>query len=412
MPVINGSKLKEEDTLQEEKTIEYKEKDGKRYRVVLEENDNGHIKSFLNTFNEGIKGNNIILSTGLPKLDKYIQIRKKQAYLIGAATGCGKTTFCDETFVFNPCEWFIENSPDIDFKILYWSMERSLDEKIARWISKRIFYKYQILIPPSEILSREIGLKLSRDKEVIIRKEVALIEEIMNKVLIIHSGATNPTDVYKKIKEFAEARGIKETIIIRQKNGYEYFKTIYIPNNPKEFVLLIADPVNRTRREKGQEKKEAIDKLSEHFLDARDLYGYSTIETSQFNRSISNPIRLQNENWAVPSLEDFKETGNLAEDSEVVIALFDPMTYKVGDIYGYDLTKLKEGKDNKMPGSFKYRQLHILKNSYGAKDVGLGLAFQPSCGIFSELPYNNEMNDDIYNSILNDTYFLKNRPQW
>lgn len=416
MAIINGSKVKQESSL-EEKVIEYKEKEGKRYRVIPEEDDeDSHINSFIHTFEQGLKGENILLSTGFPKLDEYMTIRKKVSYLIGAYTGSGKTTFIDECFVFNPCEWYLQQTnPNIDLKIIYWSLERSMDEKIARWISRKIFLNHQIIIAPDEILSRKIGIKLVKDKEMLVRKYIESIREIMDKVLTVHCGATNPNDIYKRVKDFAEKRGKKEIVIVRKSNGYEYFKTIYIPDNPREFVLLVADPVNRIRTEMNSKegkrltKKEAIDKLSEHFIDARDLYGYATLLTSQFNRGIVNPLRLNSERGVSPSLEDFKETGNLAEDAEVVLSVFDPSYFKVDDIYGYDLTKLKEGRTNRLPGNKKYRQLHILKNSYGPNDVGIGLAFQPQCGIFSEMKHKNDMTDEDYNSILDDSYFLKNR---
>ncbi len=152
-----------------------------------------------------------------------------------------------------------------------------------------------------------------------------------------------------------------------------------------------------------------MDKVSEHLLEARDKYGYAVVATCQFNRGITNPLRLNSEKGVIPILDDFKETGNIAEDAEVVMAVFDPSSLKVTDIYGYDLDLLKETREHKLPGNNKYRSLNILKNSYGPKDVGIGMAFQPQTGIFQELPYPSQMTPEIYNTILDDSYFLKNR---
>lgn len=414
--MIRSTHTKEVEKQQEpEKKVEYKEKDGKMYRVVLEsEDENSYINQFKKSFEAGLRGDNMVLSTGFPKLDQFMSIRKKVYYCIGASTGVGKTTFTDEAFVFNPAEWYLSlNNPEIDFKILYWSLERSMDEKIARWISRKIFLEHQTIITPDEILSRKLNYKLSPDKVKLVEKYLKFVELIMDKVLTVHAGSTNPNDIHKKVKEFAETRGTTEVVMIRKSNGYEYLKSVYVPHNPKEFVIIIVDPANRIRTETNQKekktltKKEAMDKVSEHLLTARDKYGYTVIATCQFNRSISNPLRLTSENGCLPILDDFKETGNIAEDAEVVMTVFDPMSLKVEDVYGYSLPSLREGIDGKLPGNKKYRSLTILKNSYGPSDVGIGMAFQPQCGIFKQLKHAKDMTDKDYEEVLSDDYFIK-----
>lgn len=302
MAVIDSNSKKKEEPLKSEKEIEYKIKDGKKYRVVLEQDDeNSYINQFKKSFESGLKGETVVLSTGFSKLDNFMSIRKKVYYVIGASTGVGKTTFTDEAFVFNPSEWFLLNNPDIDFKILYWSLERSMDEKIARWISRKIFLEHEIIITPDEILSRKLNTVLTPEKEALIRLYMDYVKLIMDKILTVHAGGTNPVDIALGIKEFAEGRGTTENVIIRKTNGYEYIKGIYVPNNPKEFVIVIIDPLNRVR---GQEKKKAMDSVSDTLLSARDKYGYAVVATCQFNRGISNPLRLQSPTGCLPILDD------------------------------------------------------------------------------------------------------------
>lgn len=97
----------------------------------------------------------------------------------------------------------------------------------------------------------------------------------------------------------------------------------------------------------------------------------------------------------------FKETGATQEDSDVVISLFDPMRYKVEDPSGYDLNRLRTPEGLKM-----YRSLKILKNSYGSDDIRIGLGFQPVIGMFKELPKTDQVSDEIYRSVRDNTYFL------
>jgi hypothetical protein len=234
----------------------------------------------------------------------------------------------------------------------------------------------------------------------------------MDKVLTIHGGSHNPQDIRTAIKEFALKRGKFEAVMIRKSDGHEYIKSVYITNKPNELILIVVDPVNRISTKQFKEtltKKAAIDQVSEILLYARDTFGYSPVATCQFNRGMSETARLNSERGVLPMLSDFKETSNISEDSEVCIVIFDPTGLKVEDAYGYNLSKLRERATDKTPGNKKYRSISVLKNSYGASDVGIGLAFQPQTGIFSQLKFPSEMTEEDYNDIITDKYFLKNR---
>ena len=306
--IKDGNDKTSGDNKEPEKVIEYKIHEGVEYRVVLEEEDeNSYINQFKNSFEAGLKGENVVISTGFPKLDVITSIRRKVYYCIGASTGTGKTTFVDEAFVFNPAEWFLNTHPDIDLKINYWSLERSVDEKIARWISRKIFLENQVIITPDEILSRKVNSRLNTTQANLVRRHMNFVQEIMEKVLTIHAGAFNPQDIKDSLKDFALKRGENEKVLIRKPSGYEYVKSIYVPNNPKEFIIDIIEPINRIRRRefgKTLEKKQAIDRVSEILLDARDRYGHAVLASGQFNRAITNPMRLQSDSGVLPILDD------------------------------------------------------------------------------------------------------------
>lgn len=148
-------------------------------------------------------------------------------------------------------------------------------------------------------------------------------------------------------------------------------------------------------------EKDMIDTFSDDVSNYyRDFFGRSSVIVSQFNRSISNPIRLKQED-VTPMLEDFKTTSDMAEDADLVMSIFDPWRYKVNDPSGYELEQLR-GED----GTKYYRNLQILKSSFGKEDVKMGLAYEPEMGIFREMPKLDRMNDSIYESIRKGTYFL------
>lgn len=108
--------------------------------------------------------------------------------------------------------------------------------------------------------------------------------------------------------------------------------------------------------------------------------------------------------YRIKSLYDnkmFKESSQTQDDADVVLALFDPMRYKVSDPSGYDLDKLKDDF-----GAKYFRSLRLIKNSYGEDDIRIGLGFLGSIGMFKELPKKKDITDADYEAIRNKTYFL------
>lgn len=102
-----------------------------------------------------------------------------------------------------------------------------------------------------------------------------------------------------------------------------------------------------------------------------------------------------------PQLEDFSDSSSTQNDADVVLALFDPMRYKVADPSGYTLEKLKD-----QYGAKYFRSLRLLKNSYGCDDLRIGLGFLGQLSIFKELPRQKEMTEHDYESVTNKSFFL------
>ena len=82
--------------------------------------------------------------------------------------------------------------------------------------------------------------------------------------------------------------------------------------------------------------------------------------------------------------------------------MFDPVRYKVKDPSKYELDKLT-GND----GTNYFRSLRLIKNSYGLDNLRVGLGFMGSIGRFKELPKQSVITDDIYQSVVDTTFFLE-----
>jgi len=346
---------------------------------------------------DGMAGRNAGIPMGFVRLNNHISIRKSNNYLIGGYTGSGKTSLLDDAFVLNPVDWYLKNysKTDIRLKIIYWTMERRKNFKLMKWISRKIFLDHGLIIPVTRLMGWcPADQRLTKEEHDILGTYRDYIEALLE-VVDIQDRPENPTGFRNYMKNYHLQHGKVEEI--------DEFHKIYIPNNPYLLTLKIRDHMGLAKGEKDlRGKKEILDKCSEDDRHDRDFYGTSCVNVSQFNRDIANPIRIKNGD-VEPMLEDFKDTGNTQEDADVVLSLFDPMRYKVPDPSGYDLNKLRDAQKRK-----KYRALRILKNSYGADDIRIGLAYQPEIGMFKEMPKLSDTTPDTYDAILDNTYFLPN----
>ena len=345
-----------------------------------------------NEVQAGLDGMNNGIPMGFDRLNRFIGIRKSMYFLVGGLTGSGKTSFIDDAFVLNPVDWYLtQKDPQIKLKIIYRSMERSRTYKLAKWVSRKIFIDHGTIIPVTKLLGWTD--KMSHDEHDLF----LMYEDYMNMVedtVTIIDGPENAVGIAKELKAHALKNGHIEQID-------EYNKR-YIPDDENTVTIVVIDHIGLLKTTKDQTtKKDTIDKMSDELRYARDFYGYTPVVVSQFNRSISNIMRIKNGD-VEPQLEDFAESSQTQNDADVVLALFDPLRYKVLDTSGYDLNKLKD-----QYGAKYYRSLRLIKNSYGEDDVRIGLGFMGQVGMFKELPRQKEMTDDIYDSVINKSFFLK-----
>jgi len=339
----------------------------------------------------GLDGRNNGIPMGFNRLNRYIGIRKSMYFLVGGLTGSGKTSFIDDAFVLNPFDWYIsQKDPKIKLRIIYRSMERSKTYKLAKWVSRKIFIDQGVMIPVPKLLGWTD--KMSKDEH-----DLFLMYEdyigAMDDVITIIDGPENPVGIAKELKAHAVKNGRIEQL--------DEYNKCYFPNNENEVTIVVIDHIGLLKLTKDQPtKKQAIDKMSDELRYARDFYGYTPVVVSQFNRDISNPIRIKNGD-VEPQLEDFADSSQTQNDADVVLGLFDPMRYKVADPSGYNLDKLRDSH-----GAKYFRSLRLIKNSYGEDDIRIGLAFLGQIGMFKELPKRANITDADYESIVNKTYFL------
>lgn len=350
--------------------------------------------------NDGQEGKNVGLSMGSPKLNKLIGGLQYGRYdLIGGNTGSSKTAFTDFFYVVKP--WMILNElrkkelSDRSMKVFYWSLEIRKVRKLAKWLALKIFLDYRVLIDIQTVLGMftEDGNsqknRMPAELYDILMKELTLFDEMEDDIHIIED-KVSPNGIYAHLKGYAEVHGQVETLPVIDKGGrFLYNKERYIPHNPKELVLSIVDHVGLMKANKDEgNKKGTIDIMSSYFVTLRNFHNYSFAAVSQFNRDLAD-ISRQRFKELTPQLEDFKDSSNSQEDAEVIVALFNPVTYNMESYNGYNIRRMLD----------KFKSVNILKNRDGVGNTKLGYNFIGACGAYSELPRGDEMTEDNYNFV-------------
>jgi len=342
---------------------------------------------------DGRSGKNRGIPMGFDRLNHYIGLRKKMYFLVGGLTGSGKTSLIDDAFVLNPSEWVQSkfNKKGQKLHIIYRSMERSRNYKLGKWVARKIFLDTGTIIPLGKLLGWT-GRLSDDDYRLFLSYEKYIND--LSKIVHIIDGTENPIGVAAQIKEYAMENG---TVVKVDK----YHKR-YIPNDPDTVTIVVIDHIGLLKPTKEYPSKKArIDKMSDELRHIRDFFGYTPVVVSQFNREIANINRIRSGD-VEPQLEDFKDSSNTQDDADVVLALFDPMRYKVEDPSGYDLSRLRD-----QWGAKYFRSLRLIKNSYGEDDVRVGLGFLGQVGLFKELPKKREMTDSDYDDVVDKTFFIK-----
>lgn len=245
---------------------------------------------------QGLAGRNSGIPMGFERLNRYIGIRRRIHTHVFGASGSGKSAFVHSAYILHPFDYLLAHPEvDIKFKVILFSMERSRVYILAKWVSRRIFLEYGILIPIPKLLGWWDKVRLTNDEHDLFLSTKNYIDSLLEIVDII-DGPQNPTGCLKYVRAYAETNGRVEEI--------DEYNKIYVPNHSNEIVEIIQDHLGLTKLERGcTTKKEAIDRLIEYNQLFRDFYGYTPITISQLTRNLNNPIYQKMDSFE-PSLDD------------------------------------------------------------------------------------------------------------
>lgn len=337
----------------------------------------------------GRNGGNEGLPYGIPSMVPYVpNIQQGTYFLLGGETGSGKTALADYMFMYSPFDYIMNNETDYKMKIIYWSFEISIENKIAKGICQKIYKDHRILVDSNYIFSRGKN-RISDEIYDLVFKTREYFDKLHD-ILMIYDISTNATGVTKEVEKIC-----KSNFVGKQLSEYDWQWT---PKDPNLYIINIIDHIGLIRKQKGLlTKKETIDYVSNRLIDYRNKFGLIPVMVSQFNRSLASAERelatksRPDYNKIRPQLSDFKDSGGTQEDANVVFSMFSPNRYNIPEYNGYHVGHLRD----------RVRILDCLKSRDGLPDLAKGLGYLGECGLFTDLPNPSDMTDAHYRGIRN-----------
>lgn len=357
-----------------------------------------HFSKLKEEVEKGLLGKTQGIPMSVDRVNKFLSIRKCIYTLLGANGGVGKTSYVDSTYVLEPYEWLLQNRATSEIRIewVYRCMERSITDKLGKWTCYKIWKDHGELIEPQVLMGWVDGKKINDRQKGMFDACQEYFDTMQDSHIVnIIAGQENPRGVFKQLEEYALQRGKEEEI--------SQWEKVYHANNDNLIIVPVIDHAGKCRMEtvdSVKSRKGTTDKLSEYMSIVRDRFQMAPVVISQFNRSIKSEIYSKQAD-PEPTQESFKDTGNMYDDADVVLTLFNPYKFKVYDHMGYDIQKFVDGSN----GNNYFRSLKLIKSSYSADDIRWALGFNGAVGQFKTLPRAKDITDEQIADVMNLQHF-------
>ena len=285
----------------------------------------------------------------------------------------GKTQFT-LNLLFEALMFAYENSNIMKLKVFYFVLEETQERIMQRFMSWLLFRLDKIRISPKDLrssqndkpVSKEILDKLNSEEYV---KYLDFFESCFT-----FSNTANPTGIYYECKKYAENNGIvhKKQVTFNEDDVFDYYEA----NDPFEYRVVVIDHISLIDSERGLNKKEAIDKLSEYLAKyLRNRYNFIPIVIQQQSTETES-----NDSFKLgrirPSGAGLSDSKYVARDVNVLMGLFSPFKFGLREYLGYDITKFKDS----------IRFLEMCVNRDGELGGIIALYFDGATCTFKELP--------------------------
>ena len=324
--------------------------------------------------------------------DDFVGIEQSTYYVVTSLTKGSKTQFTSYVFIYRPILYaYYHPEKNLKVKVLYFPLEETPERITQRFMSYVYYMRTGKRKSPKELRSTQTAL----DQEVIDFFELPENKRLLEfyESCIQFYDSTNPTGIYKDCRQYAEEHGTTHYLKIKKKDEFgveqdaEVFES-YVPDDPDEYKLIIIDTINLIDTERGMDKRQSINKLSEYLAKyLRNRYGFSPVVIQQQSADSENneAFKLGRIRPTTYALGDSKYTSH---DANVVLGLFAPFRFGLTDCFDYDIKKLRDN----------IRFCEVLTNRDGDLGGMIPLFFDGAVCDFRELPppTDTQALDNIY----------------
>lgn len=316
----------------------------------------------------------------------FVGIEQGKYILITAGTKTGKTQFT-LNLLFEALMYAMEHRYAMDIHILYFALEET-DINITTRFMSWLLYRYDnIRVSPRRLMSTKSAIEQDIIDKLNSNEYREKLDFFNEKVSFSYT--STPTGIFLESKRYCESVGTVKMKTVSY-NDKPIFDS-YTQNDENLYNIVVVDHLSLLQEEKGQTKKQAMDKLSELMAkELRNKYGLTSIIIQQqaFATDDNESIKLGRTKPTVAGLADSKYS---SRDSNVAIGIYSPFKFNIQSYKGYDITKLKD----------HFRSAEIMINRDGIQGDEIPLLFDGATCTFSELPppESNLLMDEAYSKV-------------
>ena len=320
--------------------------------------------------------------------DDFPGIEQGKYYLISAATKVGKTQLASFLFLYNSVLYAYNHPDKVALRILYYPLEETQEAITLRFMSYLLYTisKGEIRKSPQDLKSVKEDKPI--DKEVLDLFETepykSILEFFEEHVTFVPD--RNPYGIFRQAQLYAENNGktYTKTLEIKDNKTGEIIDTkevfdYYVPDNPKEYVMIMVDHVSLISTEGKMDLRESINKLSDNMIQLRNRYNYIPVVIQQQGQETTN-LEAFKANKIRPTISGLSDSKYTAKDCNIMLGLTSPYMHELPEYLGYDIKKLRNN----------VRFLEVVINRDGLSNGMIGLYFDGSCNFYAELPLPND----------------------
>lgn len=315
-------------------------------------------------------------------------IDKESVTALTSYTGAAKSKFVRNTYVMHPYEFSLHNNYPI--LIDYYALEDSATKVFKSMMCHYLFNKHKMRVSLWDLDSK--FKELSSDIRKKIREGEKYLSDL-NLIVRIKDSITHPYGIYLDILKTAATLGEIEYKEFDFGGGNMVKRIVgFKPNDNTHWIGILDNLNNMDKQKNHHNEKEAMDDFVKR--DVRLIYSKIfkmswvivhqqalEAEKQQFTSgggSIIEKIK--------PSLANLGGTKEVVRSYHLVLSLFNPHKFDIGDYKGYDI---------KLIGN-NFRELNILKSNDGMYDrASTPLYFEGASETFRELPNSHTNKDQL-----------------